>query len=107
MKKKGGVTVKQAWLGYGSRLKQIRALTRMNQIDFAASIGISQQTYSLHELGERKPSLQICVALHSHFGPSLVWLMVGEGDFTFSPVQAAPAGRRVKAGNGSRSLARQ
>ncbi|WP_042208355.1 helix-turn-helix domain-containing protein [Paenibacillus durus] len=47
----------------GSRLKMIRKLNKINQVDFATRIGISQATLSELELDKYKPSVDTLLAI--------------------------------------------
>jgi SOS-response transcriptional repressor LexA len=66
----------------GQRLKTIRVLLKMNQSEFARSVGDCSQAFiSDVERGARMPSASILAGLE-HFGYSGRWVLTGEGSIT-------------------------
>ncbi|ASJ55998.1 hypothetical protein BP422_22085 [Brevibacillus formosus] len=61
----------------GARIKYIRKINNMIQIDFAALIGIAQGTLSEIEKGKLKPSVDTLYELKKHFCVDLNWLVIG------------------------------
>jgi transcriptional regulator with XRE-family HTH domain len=64
----------------GERIKRIRKLNEMNQIEFSSRIGISQSTLSEMELDKYKPSVEIIISIVSEFPTDLKWLILGTAD---------------------------
>ncbi|WP_028543345.1 helix-turn-helix domain-containing protein [Paenibacillus taiwanensis] len=61
----------------GRRIKKIRKLNEMNQIDFSSRVGISQATLSEVEQDKYKPSVEIIISIASIFHVDLAWLVLG------------------------------
>ena len=61
----------------GSRIKMIRKTNKVNQATFSNQIGISQATLSELEQDKYKPSVDTIMALSTHFGVSIEWLLFG------------------------------
>ncbi|GED33252.1 helix-turn-helix transcriptional regulator [Brevibacillus centrosporus] len=61
----------------GGRIKYIRKINNMIQIDFAALMGISQGTLSEIEKGKLKPSVETLYEIKKHFKIDLNWLVMG------------------------------
>lgn len=62
------------------RLKQIRAKKKMNQADFAKSLGIGQSTLAMMEVGKREISERHIKTICAIFGVNECWLRDGVGD---------------------------
>ena len=62
----------------GKRLKSIRKLNNMTQIEFARLIGVSQGTLSDIEKDRCKPSVDTLVSIRKSFKVDINWLLVGE-----------------------------
>jgi transcriptional regulator with XRE-family HTH domain len=62
------------------RILEIRKKNKLNQIDFADSIEITQQSLSQVENGIIAPSLDIILKITSKYCISHEWLLTGEGD---------------------------
>lgn len=63
----------------GRRLHEVRRLKALNQIDFAAKIGVSQTALVAYEKGERDPPASALVALSSEFDVRAEWILHGTG----------------------------
>ncbi|SHF51252.1 Transcriptional regulator, contains XRE-family HTH domain [Desulforamulus putei DSM 12395] len=62
----------------GKRFRQLRKSKGLNQIDFAAAIGISQGTLSDIEKDKCKPSVETVISASGYFKVSCDWLLTGE-----------------------------
>ncbi|MCP1311399.1 helix-turn-helix domain-containing protein [Paenibacillus tyrfis] len=58
----------------GEKIKAIRKEHKLNQIDFAETIGISQGRLSEIEQGKTKPSAETLSELRKKFSVDLNWL---------------------------------
>jgi transcriptional regulator with XRE-family HTH domain len=63
----------------GLRLREIRRLKGLNQVDFAAKIGVSQTALVAYEKGERDPPSSALVALSREFDVRAEWILNGTG----------------------------
>jgi transcriptional regulator with XRE-family HTH domain len=63
----------------GRRLHDIRRLKSMNQIDFAAKIGVSQTALVAYEKDDRDPPTSALVALSNKFDVRAEWILNGTG----------------------------
>lgn len=68
-----------------NRVKQIRSTLNMSQKEFAANLGVSQQTLSGVETDTRPLTDHTIKTICSVFGVSEEWLRTGEGDM-FPPL---------------------
>lgn len=68
-----------------SRMKAVRKSTGLNQTEFAAKIGLTQNYWSLVESGTRAPSNQVIIAICREYGVNELWLRTGGGEM-FTPV---------------------
>ncbi len=59
----------------GRRIRELRG--RLNQIDLAAELGISQAQLSKYEQGKAAPALEVIVDLSLKFGKSTNWILTG------------------------------
>ena len=59
----------------GNKVKQIRKLHNLNQVDFSNALGISQGRLSEIEQDKTKPSADTIIALRQVFNVDLNWLM--------------------------------
>jgi transcriptional regulator with XRE-family HTH domain len=67
------------------RLKIIRKFLKVTQIDFGASLGLTQAGYSDIERGKNRVSGKIKILLKREHNINLTWLETGEGEmFTAS-----------------------
>lgn len=60
----------------GSRIKRIRSLSEMNQVEFSSLLGISQGRLSEIEKDNTKPSAETLIALRKKFGVDLNELLI-------------------------------
>ena len=70
----------------GSRIKMIRKLNKINQVDFSNQIGISQATLSELEMDKYKPSVDTLLSVVSKYKVDLEWILQGikgSGDKVF------------------------
>ena len=63
-----------------TRIKTLRTFLNLTQQEISDQIGIKQQTWAHYEKGRRKLPIETMLALSSHFGVNLHWLMTGRGD---------------------------
>lgn len=61
----------------GERIRSIRKLHKLNQTEFAITIGVSQGTLSELEQDKYKPSVDCLMAIHNHFNTDIYWLIYG------------------------------
>lgn len=61
----------------GSRIRLIRKLNKINQVDFSNRIGISQATLSEVEQDKYKPSVDTIIAIAAEFGSDVKWILLG------------------------------
>lgn len=66
----------------GSRIKTIRKLNGLNQVEFANKIGVSQGTLSELEQDKYKPSTDTVIAFSNKFKTDLNWLLTGLSSIT-------------------------
>lgn len=64
----------------GSRIRAIRKLNKINQVDFSNRIGISQATLSELEQDKYKPSVETILSIVSEFGVNIEWILIGGKD---------------------------
>lgn len=62
----------------GSRIRAIRKLNKINQVDFSNRIGISQATLSELEQDKYKPSVETVLSIVSEFGVNIEWILIGD-----------------------------
>jgi transcriptional regulator with XRE-family HTH domain len=62
----------------GEKLKYIRKLNKLNQIEFSRIIGVSQGALSELEKDKYKPSLDTVIALKMEYDVDLDWLIFEE-----------------------------
>lgn len=62
-----------------NRLKMIRESKGLSQEKFSRELGITQQTYSLMENGQRSPNIKVFKILAERFNVNLNWLVTGYG----------------------------
>jgi transcriptional regulator with XRE-family HTH domain len=61
----------------GSRIKLIRKINKVNQIEFSNQIGISQATLSELEQDKYRPSVDTIIAIVKAFESNSEWLLFG------------------------------
>ncbi|MEX2416311.1 MAG: helix-turn-helix transcriptional regulator [Paenibacillaceae bacterium] len=66
----------------GDRIRILRKSNKLNQIQFANLIGVSQGTLSELEQDKYKPSLDTIIAIKKKFGSNINWLIFGEENET-------------------------
>lgn len=67
-------------LTLGNRIKYVRKTNKLNQVEFAKIIGVSQGTLSEIEKGKYNPSLEIIISIHKNFKVNLEWLLVNSNE---------------------------
>jgi transcriptional regulator with XRE-family HTH domain len=67
----------------GGKMKQIRKIHNMNQVEFSNALGISQGRLSEIEQDKTKPSAETLIALREKFDVNLNWLPVCRTPFKF------------------------
>lgn len=67
------------------RLKQIRNVLNLNQIDFAKKIGMSQSTYANFESGIRSVKQEFLENLAEKYNINIHWLLTGKGEMFATP----------------------
>ncbi|HWO76945.1 MAG TPA: helix-turn-helix transcriptional regulator [Bacillus sp. (in: firmicutes)] len=69
-------------LTLGQRIKYVRKSNKLNQIEFAKIIGVSQGTLSELEKDKYKPSIETIISIYEVFKVDLEWLLVNSTQFT-------------------------
>jgi transcriptional regulator with XRE-family HTH domain len=59
----------------GKRLKELRILKKLNQIDVASVLGIERSTYGKYETGDSSPDYEKLIQLADFFGVSVDYLL--------------------------------
>ena len=67
------------------RIKQVRQMCDMTQLQFAEKIGLSRNYVAMIEIGQREPSDRTISDICREFGVDKVWLETGIGE-PFKPV---------------------
>ena len=67
------------------RIKQVRQMSDMTQLQFAEKIGLSRNYVAMIEIGQREPSDRTISDICREFGVDKVWLETGIGE-PFKPV---------------------
>ena len=67
-------------LTLGDRIKYIRKTNRLNQVEFAKIIGVSQGTLSELEKDKNNPSIETLISIHKNFKVDLEWLLVSSNE---------------------------
>lgn len=85
------------------RLKAVRKAVKLNQTEFAARIGLTQNYWTMVENGKRDPSNQVILSICREYGVDEIWLRTGEGEM-FQPKSkeeeiAAFVGKLLRRGN--------
>lgn len=62
------------------RLKAVRKAANLNQTEFAARIGLTQNYWTMVENGKRDPSNQVILSICREYGVDEIWLRTGEGE---------------------------
>ncbi|MEX1029947.1 MAG: helix-turn-helix transcriptional regulator [Paenibacillaceae bacterium] len=61
----------------GERIKKIRKINKLSQVDFSNILGVSQGTLSELELNKYKPSIETVMAIIKQFNTDSNWLLFG------------------------------
>lgn len=64
----------------GDRIKKLRRELDLTQTDFAVRIGLTQNTVTRYETGDRKPSVSVITLICREFNVNEKWLRTGEGE---------------------------
>ncbi|MCP3781569.1 transcriptional regulator [Paenibacillus polymyxa] len=62
----------------GEKIKIIRKMNKLNQMEFSSIIGVSQGTLSELEKDKYRPSVETIIALKLNFDIDLEWLLLEE-----------------------------
>ncbi|HHX94866.1 MAG TPA: helix-turn-helix transcriptional regulator [Clostridia bacterium] len=73
----------------GKRLKELRTLKKLNQIDVANVLGIERSTYGKYETGDSSPDYERLIQLADFFGVSVDYLL-GKTDIK-TPIETIAA----------------
>lgn len=68
------------FLEIGSRLREIRKTTGLNQEDFAKTLGASYRSYRGFETGQRKVTTLMVLNLYEVMQISPAWFLLGNGN---------------------------
>jgi transcriptional regulator with XRE-family HTH domain len=79
---------------FGEQLKKLRKERKLNQIDFAKSVQISQGQLSSYEANKYKPSFDVIKRMADFFGVSTDYLLGNTDDRT--PLNKAPTLNDIK-----------
>lgn len=74
------------------RIKELREIKKLSQVQFAKALGVTSASISFYENGKRKPELSFLNTVTHVFGVNGNWLITGEGEMFRSSegVQASP-----------------
>ncbi|MED4354092.1 helix-turn-helix transcriptional regulator [Schinkia azotoformans] len=61
---------------FGERIKYVRKSNKLNQVEFAKIIGVSQGTLSELEQDKYKPSIDTIISINKEFNVNLDWLLI-------------------------------
>lgn len=64
----------------GDRIKEIRKIKKMNQIEFGEKIGVKQSSMASYENGSRQPVDAVIRSICREFNVNESWLRTGEGN---------------------------
>lgn len=76
-------------MSIGLRIKELRNVKKLNQLDFADKIGIKQSPLSQMESGKILPSIETLSKIIRVFNISYSWLIDGEGDMFLEETKSA------------------
>jgi transcriptional regulator with XRE-family HTH domain len=65
----------------GSRIRMVRKLNKINQVDFSNRVRISQATLSELEQDKYKPSVDTIISICSEFNSDIRWILLGSEGF--------------------------
>jgi len=66
------------YLSIGWRIAGLRSEKKMNQTSFGKSIGLSQSAYSELEVGNKKPTMSLLLAMEYVHGVRKEWILTGD-----------------------------
>lgn len=66
----------------GERIRKIRKLNELNQVEFSSMIGVSQGTLSELEQNRYKPAIDTLMQIRDRFDTDLLWLLYGENQLS-------------------------
>lgn len=76
----------------GSRIKKVRRALDLTQTEFASRLGLTQNTVTRYETGDRNPSTAVLSLIVKAYNVSEEWLRTGEGEmFVPSPTSELDA----------------
>lgn len=61
----------------GKRVKRIRKMNELNQVEFSKIIGVSQGTLSEIEQDKYYPSTETLMAIYTNYGADIHWILFG------------------------------
>lgn len=64
----------------GQRIKNVRKRNKLNQIEFAKIIGVSQGTLSELEQNKYNPSIETIISIHNKFKVDIEWLIINQNE---------------------------
>ncbi|NHC43217.1 helix-turn-helix transcriptional regulator [Bacillus sp. MM2020_1] len=64
----------------GQRIKNIRKRNKLNQVEFAKIIGVSQGTLSELEQDKYNPSIETIFSIYKDFKVDLEWLLISSNE---------------------------
>lgn len=67
-------------MNVGDRIKKVRRELDLTQTEFAAQLGLTQNTITRYETGDRKPSAAVLSLIVKEFNVNENWLRTGEGE---------------------------
>lgn len=72
-------------MNIGSRIKKVRRELDLTQTEFASMLGLTQNTVTRYETGDRSPSNAVISLIVKAYNVNEKWLRTGEGEL-FTPV---------------------
>lgn len=64
----------------GNRLKHIRTIKNLTQLDFGSAIGVTKQAIANVESSHSNPSIDFLSKLIENFNVNVNWLITGKGE---------------------------
>ena len=66
-------------MSISKRIRELRKLKNLNQVEIAEALGVAQSTISQYEAGKRTPECDVLEKIKRIYGINLNWLVSGDG----------------------------
>ena len=80
---------------FAERLRKLRALHGLSQLELAKRMGLSKSRISMYELGEREPSLEILELIGDYFNVDIDYLLGREECSTYIDPEVAELAKEI------------